>query len=122
MGLNYFFDSYAIIEIVKENPKYEPYRNELAVLTIFNLAEIYWSALLDYTEEKAELIFQTYKNAVVEVDDETLKEAILFRKEHKKRNLSYTDCIGYIYAKRNNLNFLTGDMQFEKMPFVEFVK
>ncbi|MBI4210839.1 MAG: hypothetical protein HY544_05020 [Candidatus Diapherotrites archaeon] len=59
---------------------------------------------------------------MVELDDETLKDAIRFRKEHKKKNLSYADCIGYIYAKRNGIKFLTGDMQFESLPNVEFVK
>ena len=120
--LKYFFDSYAIIEIIKENTKYSPYLSEEAVLTIFNLAEIYWSALLDYNEEKADVIFETYKKAVVEINDEILKEAIKFRKEYKKQDLSYTDCIGYIYAKRNNLKFLTGDSKFESLPFVEFVR
>ncbi len=120
--LNYFFDSYAIIEIIKENPNYTPYLSEEVVLTIFNLVEIYWSALLDYNEEKANVIFNTYKKAIIEIDDETLKEAIKFRKEHKKKDLSYTDCIGYIYSKRNNLKFLTGDSKFENLPFVEFVK
>ncbi len=122
MGLKYFFDSYAIIEILKENPKYSIYTSEIAVLTIFNLAEIYWSALLDYEEDKANIIFDTYKKAVIEIDDDTLKEAIKFRKEHKKQDLSYADCVGYVYAKRNNLKFLTGDNKFENLPFVEFVK
>lgn len=122
MGLKYFFDSYAIIEIIKENPNYMPYLSEEAILTIFNLAEIYWSALLDYNEEKANTILNTYIKAVVEIDDDTLKEAIKFRKEHKKQDLSYTDCIGYIFAKRKNLKFLTGDSKFEHLPFVEFVK
>lgn len=122
MGLRYFFDSYAIIEIIKENQNYFSYTSEDTTLTIFNLAEIYWSALLDYTEEKANVIFETYKKAVVEIDDSTLKEAMKFRKEHKKQDLSYADCIGYMYAIHNNLKFLTGDSKFENLPFVEFVK
>ncbi|MEK6927550.1 MAG: PIN domain-containing protein [Nanoarchaeota archaeon] len=121
MGLNYFFDSYAIIEIVKNNPKYLPYSEEDIVLTLFNLAEVYWSALLDYGEERADKIFSDFRDNIVEVDDETLKEAIKFRKEHKKQDLSYTDCIGYIYSKRNNVKFLTGDSQFENFPFLEFL-
>lgn len=122
MGLKYFFDSYAIIEIIKKNPKYLVYAEEEIVLTLFNLAEIYWSALLDFSEEKAEEVYSKFRSNVIEIDDETLKEAIKFRKEHKKQDLSYTDCIGYIYAKRNNLKFLTGDSKFESLPFVEFVK
>lgn len=122
MGLNFFFDSYAIIEIIKENPKYKIYVNEEVVISLFNLAEIYWSVLNDFGEQKAEEIYSKFRNNVEDIDDETLKEAIKFRKEHKKKDLSYTDCIGYIYAKRNNLKFLTGDSKFEDLPFVEFVK
>ncbi|MEK6934006.1 MAG: PIN domain-containing protein [Nanoarchaeota archaeon] len=122
MGLKYFFDSYAIIEIIKKNYKYDLYTEEDIVLTLFNLVEVYWSALLDNGEEKAEEVYSQFRNNVVDVDDDTLKEAIKFRKEHKKQDLSYTDCIGYIYAKRNNLKFLTGDSKFEHLPFVEFIK
>jgi len=122
MGLNYFFDSYAVIEMLKKNPKYLPFQEEEITITLFNLAEIYWSVLLDETEEEADKAYSKFRENVVEVDDETLKEAIKFRKEQKKQDLSYTDCIGYIYAKRHNLKFLTGDMKFEYLPFVEFVK
>lgn len=122
MGLKYFFDSYAIIEIIKKNPRYLVYAEEEIVLTLFNLAEVYWSTLLDLSEEKAEEVYSQFRSNVVEIDDDTLKEAIKFRKEHKKQDLSYTDCIGYIYAKRNNLKFLTGDSKFENLPFVEFIK
>ncbi|MBS3082263.1 PIN domain-containing protein [Candidatus Pacearchaeota archaeon] len=122
MGLKYFFDSYAIIEIVKENPKYKLYGNEEIVLTLFNLAEIYWSTLNDFGEERAEEVFSKFRNNVVEIDDDTLKEAIKFRKEFKKHDLSYVDCFGYIYSKRNSLKFLTGDSKFEHLPFVEYVK
>ena len=122
MGLKYFFDSYAIIEIVKENPKYRNYENEEIILSLFNLAEIYWSVLKDFGEDKADEIFSKFRGNVIEIDDETLKESIKFRKEYKKQDLSYTDCIGYIYAKRNGLKFLTGDSKFENLPFVEYVK
>ncbi|MEK6826761.1 MAG: PIN domain-containing protein [Nanoarchaeota archaeon] len=121
-GLNYFFDTYAIIEIVKKNKNYAKYRDEEATITIFNLAEIYWSVLNEFGEEKADIVFDGYKKAVVEINDETLKEAIKFRKKHKNKDLSYADCIGYIYALKHNLVFLTGDKEFEKLDNVEFVK
>jgi len=119
---SYFFDSYAIIEILKNNPNYTLYTNVAVTFTIINLAEIYYSTLNDYGEEKANRIYEEYKNAVVEIDEETLKEAMKFRKEYKKEKFSYADCIGYICAKRNNMKFLTGDRGFEKIENVEFVK
>lgn len=120
--MKYFFDTYAIVETLKENPAYALYINENVIITIFNLAEIYWSALNYYGEEKAQEIFLRFRKGVVNLNDETLIEAIKFRKENKAKNLSYTDCIGYIYAKRNGLRFLTGDRQFQNLPNVEFVK
>lgn len=120
MGLKYFFDSYAIIEIIKENSKFARFIEEEVSLSLFNLAEVYWSVLNDFGEERADEVYSKFRGNVVEIDDETLKEAIKFRKEHKKQDLSYVDCIGYIYAKRNNLKFLTGDNKFKDLPFVEF--
>ena len=40
----------------------------------------------------------------------------------KKRNVSMTDCIGYILSKQLGIKFLTGDKEFENFPNVEFVK
>ena len=119
---NYFFDSYPIIEIVKKNTNFEKYLNKDANLSIFNLAEIYYSILNNYDEEKANEVYETYKGGVVDLTDEIVKEAMKFRKLHKKEDFSYADCIGYIYAKKNNMKFLTGDKAFENLSNVEFVK
>jgi|SRR3989344_4318136 len=122
MEINYFFDTYAVAEILHGNPNYFEFAEEPVFITMFNLAEIYWIALREYSQNEADQIFEKYANAVQEIDDETLKESIKFRKEQKKKDLSYTDCIGYIYAARNNMKFLTGDKEFEGMKNVEFVK
>jgi predicted nucleic acid-binding protein len=119
----YFFDSYAIIEILKENPSYEKYKDEKVIIAFNNLAEIYYHCINDSKLiNESDKIFDIFNKTVVEIDDEALKEAMKFRKENKKKDVSYADCIGYIYAKRHELKFLTGDKEFEKMPNVEFVK
>jgi len=120
--VEYFWDSYAIIELVDGNKNYARFSQEPVFLSIFNLAEIYWSFIGEYSLDKADELYSQFKEAVIEIDDETMKEAIKFRKEHKKRDLSYTDCIGYIYAKRHKMKFLTGDNQFQDFDGVEFVK
>ena len=120
--IKYFFDSYAIVEIVAGNQSYSKFINEPITITIFNLAEIYWSAILNLEEKKAEEIYETYSACIKTISDEVLKEAIKFRKKHKNKDLSYTDCIGYIYALKNNMKFLTGDREFEAMENVEFIK
>ena len=45
-----------------------------------------------------------------------------YRDEEINKNLSYTDCIGYTYAIKHDMVFLSGDQQFEKFDNVEFVK
>ena len=120
--VKYFFDTYAIIEILNQNPTYEKYKNKRATITVFNLAEIYYSCLNTLEESEANKIYEVYKDAVVKISDSILKEAIKFRKENKKRDLSYADCIGYIYALKNKMKFLTGDKEFENLPNVEFAK
>ena len=46
--VEYFFDTYAIIEVVKQNSNYARYEDKAATMTIFNLAELYYSVLTDY--------------------------------------------------------------------------
>ena len=122
VGIKYFWDTYAIAESIHGNLNYDKFSQEPVIITIFNLAEIYWFALKHYNEKQSEEIYENYKDCVVEINDETLKKAIKFRKDHKKKDLSYADCIGYTYALENNLVFLTGDKEFENLPGVEFVK
>ena len=120
--INYFWDSYAVIEYLHGNRNYQKFASKEVNITIFNLADIYWSCISEYSEKDSNEIYEKYKEAVKEVDDSVLKEAMKFRKENKKKEVSYTDCIGYIYAKQHNLIFLTGDKEFEKFSDVEFVK
>ena len=88
MTVNYFFDTYAVIELLEGNQKYDIYAQEPVTITIFNLAEIYWTVLNKLGESQAEEVYENYRSAVVEIDDDTLKEAIKFRKLHKKQDLS----------------------------------
>ena len=42
--------------------------------------------------------------------------------ENKKQNMSFFDCVGYVYARENNIKFVTGDKEFEKKEGVLFIK
>lgn len=121
--VRFFWDSYAVAEFIAGNPKFARFSDEPVVLTIFNLAEVYWIALREYGEKIAEEIFEGYRVCVVDVDDETLREAVKFRKKvYGKKKISYADAVGYVYALRNGLLFLTGDKEFEGLSGVEFVR
>lgn len=124
----YFFDSCAVIEVLKSNLKFKEYNEEYKTFTIFNLAEIYHCLLKDFGYNDAIRIYYTLNSFVQPISDELLIEAIKFRINHNnkltknQKPLSYADAIGYIYSKQNNLKFLTCDDQFIDLPNVEHIK
>ena len=120
--VSYFFDSYAVIEILKANPNYFKYRQEPVTITIFNLIEIVAAVHLRFGKEKAEEIYEKFKSCIQEVTKDIIMEAVGLREKYKKRDISYADAVGYISAKRGGMLFLTGDKEFEHFPQVEFVK
>ena len=117
-----FIDTFAMIEILEGNENYLPYQSADFVTTRFNLFEIYYVVLEKYGKEKAEIVFKNYRSVAREVDDDVPKSAAEFKLEHKKKRLSFTDCIGYKYAEVIGVKFLTGDYPFKEFQNVEFVQ
>jgi len=118
----FFFDSYAFFEILKGNPSYEKYKKGLIVTTKLNLFELYLGLLRDLDEETAEKYFDKYYLFIKDFDENVIKQAAKLKNKLNKRDLSMTDCIGYIFAKQLGIKFLTGDKEFQDMDNVEFVK
>ena len=118
----FVFDTYAILEIIAGNPNYTKYLNSEIVINDFIFAELCYKLIRENGLEKTNFYVDRYAHYRKELDAETIKEAMLFRCKHKKRNLSPADCISYIMGLKLNLRFLTGDRQFEGMENVEFVK
>ena len=116
-----FFDTYALIEIAKGNPRYGRYLDvERILVTKLNLIELYYAIIRDFNEIEAKRHYFFYLPFVRDITDETVFEAMGFRLRH--RNLSYSDCIGYVIAKHEGVKFLTGDVAFKGLENVEFVK
>jgi predicted nucleic acid-binding protein len=119
----FFYDSYAVIEYLKDNPHYTSYfEQHTGILTTLNLLEIYYSALQEAGRERADRVFTMLYPLVEEPSPETMKRAMQFRLQYRKRNISYADCVGYHVALEKGVKFLTGDNQFKDLPEVEFVK
>ena len=117
-----FFDTYAMIEILKGNENYRVYADKRAVLTKLNLFELFYNVLRDLGEETAEKVFEKYGPSAIAYSAVIIKEAAKFRLERKSRDLSMTDCIGYIISKKLKIKFLTGDKEFQSMENAEFLK
>lgn len=120
---NFFFDTYAFIEIIKENENYEPYKKDVGVVTtLFNLIELHYSLLRVVGKEEADKHFDRLLPFVIQIPPEVIKKANYFKLLNKKKKLSYVDCIGYFLSKRMNIKFLTGDKEFKDLEGVEFIK
>lgn len=122
MGIEYFYDSYAVIEIIRGNPKFIHLSDRQVTITLFNLIEVVNCIYLDSGEEKAKETYERWRGCVQEIDWNIITEAIKLRQKYKKRDMSYADCIGYCYALQKGLQFLTGDKEFQDLPNVEFIK
>ena len=122
--MQYFLDTYALIEICLGNENYKNYvfDKEQAICTIFNLMEAHFFFLKKFGQIKADEIYGLIKPIYIEIDDSLLKEANAFKLLHLKNRLSFADCIGYVTALKLKAKFVTGDYAFKGMENVEFVK
>ncbi len=116
----YFFDTYALFEIIQGNPKYDPYLDVQMVTTIFNIAELNYNLKKEHSKERSDSITSKYRSRIVKVAWSDIINAMDLKTKH--RNLSIPDAIGYTIAKRMSIKFLTGDSDFEKFENVEFVQ
>ena len=120
--MNYFLDTYALIEIAKGNINYKKYLEFEFFTSIFNLYEFYFSLLRDFNEEIARKFFEQFKDRILDIKDEHIFKASQFKVDNAKKKVSYADCLGYAMALIYGIKFLTGDKEFEKLDNVEFVK
>ncbi len=118
----YFFDTYALWEILKGNPNYEKYSSKKMICTIFNLYEFYSTLRRDFSEETARSHVSILADSIVEATAQDVIEAVEMKKRLNRKNLSFIDCLGYVKAKELGIKFLTGDKEFAQMENVEFVK
>ena len=118
----YFFDTYAIIELIELNPNYNRFDNLKIVTSVMNLGELYNIFLKDKGRKEADDFFETCNFEFLEIPPKIMVEAVRFRYKNRKKNISLTDSVGYILSQEHKLKFLTGDRQFENLPNVEFVK
>ena len=116
----YFFDTYAIIELAKGNPRYQQYADNEILTTVLNLAELHYSYLKEHQKNMARALCAKVRYHLLPISEEAALEAMEFRYEHRRKKPSTVDCLGYIIARRDGLKFLTGDQAFKALPNVEF--
>mgnify|MGYP001619676280 CR=1 len=120
--MTYFFDTYAIIEIIKENRNYEQHSQEEIITSLLNFGELYCALLRDFDEKLANEWKERLRGCYLTITENVIVNAMKFKLKNKSKDFSFIDCVGYILAKENNLKFLTGDKEFKDLDNVEFVK
>ena len=122
MGIMYFFDTYALFEIIENNKKYEKYKNYSLIVSILNIAEFYGTVLRESGKQKADNLFKELIFQILEITPDLMIEAVNFRYENRKKDVSLPDSVGYLLAKKHGLIFLTGDRAFQGLEKVEVVR
>ncbi len=115
-------DTYALVEIAEGNPKFTPYLKANFIITDLTLAEFFGVLLRDKNEELAYYWYEIFEPYSEPVEKTILIEAIKFRYEHKKTDISFFDAVGYVYSVSKGCLFVTGDKEFENFKNVEFMK
>lgn len=117
----FLFDTYAILEIIDGNPLYLKYIDSEIVINDFIFAELCYKLIREKAPNQDSYL-KKHAPFIVHAESEVIKEAMQFRIDNLRKNLSMTDCISYCLANRLGIKFLTGDKEFEGMENVEFVK
>lgn len=115
-------DTYALVEIHDQNPNFINYLDEDFVIPELVMAEFYSLILRDYNEKTANYLFKRFEPFISPVGINLMIKAVKYRYENRKQNLSFFDCVGYIFARENGMKFVTGDKEFENKEGVEFIK
>ncbi|MDP1695439.1 MAG: PIN domain-containing protein [archaeon] len=118
----YFFDSYALIEIIRGNFSYEKYKVEVPTCTILNLFELHQALVREFNKQTADYWIKRFNYNLIEITKEDAINASDFKFANKDKKLSTVDCIGYVVAIKNKLKFLTGDKEFAEIDNVEYIK
>ncbi len=117
-----FFDAYAIIEVLKGNPRYERFKDITFITNTLHLAEVFFMLLRETSLDNANNLIKNSDFEFIEISGDIAIDAAIFKHNHKDKSLSYADCIGYISAVKNKIKFLTGDEDFRDIENVEYVK
>lgn len=122
MALKFFLDTYALVEIIKGNPHYKGFSSGECCTCILNLYELYYQLLRDFGKEFADQEYKRFSSIKIEIPEESIAHASLFKLKYKKQEISYADALGYMLAREHNLLFVTGDKEFKNIPHVEWVR
>ncbi|MBI3052263.1 PIN domain-containing protein [Candidatus Woesearchaeota archaeon] len=118
--MKFFLDTYALIELSEGNGSFSKYLESECVTLKNNMAELYYYLLRKYSEESAEQSLAFFLPIAGDFNESIIPSAMKLRLAERSqgKKFSYIDVLGYLYARKNNFIFLTGDRAFSKLPGV----
>jgi hypothetical protein len=119
--MTYFFDTYALVEMIRGSKDYARFIDESVRTTLFNLGELHYRFLRDGIPNPG-FCYLEFRNDCIPIESRNVEEAMEFKYMHRTKKFSFIDSLGYVIARENDLLFLTGDEGFRNIPGVEFVK
>jgi len=118
----YYFDSYALIEILRNNPAFSRFGEERVITSQANLAEVLYYALRTGNEGVYAAMLRKWRPELITPALADWESAARARFDNRKKNMSYVDCLSYALAEKHGLTFFTGGAAFKGMRNVEHVK
>jgi len=123
--LSLFLDSYAIVEMARENAQYDFVGGEEVATSALNLLEAYYVLSNAGEESLALAILRELSPVAADLPKDLIPEISGFRLRRKGatgRRFSHADAAGYVYARDRGYEFLTGAHEFEGLEGVRFVR
>lgn len=123
--MSLFLDSYAIVEMARDNDRYDFVEAEEIATSTLNLLEAYYVLANAGQEALALRILKELSPVATDLPKDLIPEIARFRLAKKGATggrFSYADAAGYVYALDRGHEFLTGAHEFEGLPSVRFVR
>ena len=117
-----YLDTYALVEISLGNPKFTVLQESPFVIHELTLVEFYTVILRKYNRITADYWVRKLYPYTQNCDLSLLIKAAIFKVENSNKDFSFFDAIGYIFARENDLTFVTGDEEFRGFKGVELIK
>lgn len=123
--MSLFLDSYAIVEMARDNPRYDFVEDDEVATSSLNLLEAYYVLAEAGQESLALRVLKELSPVAADLPKDLIPVIARFRLVKKGatgRRFSYADAAGYIYAQDRGCEFLTGAHEFEGLQGVRFVR
>ena len=118
----YFFDSHALIELLKGTGSFRRYFDEPVITSSLSLGEAYYYFLKTGFGAQFLQLIAGHKIECVSVEKQDVLRAVRFRQANWKKKLSLSDRAGYTISTTRGLTYLTSNRKFDGIPNTEIIQ